>query len=48
MPERLLHRSDVLNLDGDSYRLHDHPRQERHTPPRRDQHPTPATVTPPG
>ncbi len=45
MLDRLLHRSVVLNLDGDSYRLRDHHAQERGPPTNSDRHPPTATVT---
>ncbi len=44
MLDRLLHRSVVLNLDGDSYRLRDH-HAGRRPQIHRDRHPPTATVT---
>ena len=46
MLDRLLHRSVVLNLDGDSYRLRDHHARTA-TPPNHHRHPPPADLTPP-
>ena len=45
MLDRLLHRSVVLNLDGDSYRLREPPRQRQSSVTQRQAPPT-ATVTP--
>ena len=43
--DRLLHRSVVLTLDGDSYRLRRPPRPQRHPPRRHHRHPPAATLT---
>ena len=46
MLDRLLHRSVVINLDGDSYRLRDHHARNRTTPPNgHRRHPTTTTLT---
>ena len=45
MLDRLLHRSVVLNLDGDSYRLRDHHARSRNPPPHHHRHPPTATLT---
>ena len=45
MLDRLLHRSVVINLDGDSYRLRDHHARNEPTPPHHHRHPPTATLT---
>ena len=44
MLDRLLHRSVVLNLDGDSYRLRDHHARTDTPPPHHHRHPPTTTL----
>lgn len=45
MLDRLLHRSVVLNLDGDSYRLRDHNARHQHPPTHHHRQPPTTTLT---
>ena len=44
MLDRLLHRSVVINLDGDSYRLRDHHARTDTPPPHHHRHPPTTTL----